>query len=85
VRLKQRVEWHFTPKHESWLKMAEIEIGVAHRQCLDRRMAIQQEVEIELLTWARQRNEQDYGTDWHLTTKDARIKLKRLCPSALME
>lgn len=58
---------------------------MAQRQCLDRRIATQQEVEGELLTWAAQRNAQHYGTDWRFTTKDARIKLKRLYPSALLE
>jgi hypothetical protein len=64
--------------------MAEIEIGVAQRQCLDRRIGTQQEVERELLRWAAERNKH-YGTDWRFTTKDARIKLKRLYPSALLE
>lgn len=65
--------------------MAEIEIGVAQRQCLDRRIATQEEVARELLTWADQRNDPHHGTDWQFTTKDARIKLKRLYPSALLE
>jgi DDE superfamily endonuclease len=85
LRLKERIEWHYTPKHGSWLNMAEIEIGVAQRQCLDRRIATQQAVESELLTWANQRNNQHVGTDWRFTTKDARIKLKRLYPSTLLE
>lgn len=85
LRLKERIEWHDTPKHGSWLNMAEIEIGVAQRQCLDRRLATQQEVEGELSTWAAQRNAAHYGTDWRFTTKDARIKLKRLYPSNLLE
>ena len=65
--------------------MAEIEIGVAQRQCLDRRIATQEAAQRELLTWAAQRNAQHHGTDWRFTTKDARIKLKRLYPSALLE
>ena len=85
LRLKERIEWHFTPKHGSWLNMAEIEIGVAQRQCLDRRIPTQEEVQRELLTWAAQRNAHHYGTDWRFKTKDARIKLKRLYPSALLE
>lgn len=95
LRLKERIEWHHTPKHGSWLNMAEpersgdrrrqIEIGVAQRQCLDRRMATQEEVERELLTWASQRNARHHGTDWRFTTAEARIKLKRLYPSALLE
>ncbi len=85
LRLKERIEWHHTPKHGSWLNMAEIEIGVAQRQCLDRRMATREEVERELSAWAAQRNSRHYGTDWRFTTADARIKLKRLYHSALME
>ena len=85
LRLKERIEWHFTPKHGSWLNMAEIEIGVAQRQCLDRRIGTQEEVRRELLAWAAQRNAQQYGTDWRFTTQDARIKLKRLYPSTLLE
>ena len=83
-RLKERIEWHYTPKHGSWLNMAEIEISVAQRQCLDRRIATQHKVASQLLAWASQRNAQHYGTDWRFTTKDARIKLKRLYPSALL-
>lgn len=85
LRLKDRIEWHFTPKHGSWLNMAEIEIGVAQRQCLDRRMGTQEQVELELPVWAAQRNAQQYGTDWRFTTQDARIRLKRLYPSALLD
>lgn len=85
LRLKERIEWHYTPKHGSWLNMAEIEIGVAQRQCLDRRMATQEEVAAELLVWAAERNSLQCGTDWRFTTKDARTKLKRLYPSALMD
>lgn len=72
-----------SPKHGSWLNMAEIEIGVALRQCLDRRMATQEAIENELLRWASQRNDQHYGTDWRFTTKDARIKLKQLSSTLL--
>ena len=85
LRLKERIEWHFTPKHGSWLNMAEIEIGVAQRQCLNRRIATQDEVATELLAWAAERNTQQSGTDWRFTTGDARIKLKRLDPSVLLE
>ena len=84
-RLKERVEWHNTPKHGSWLNMAEIEIGAAQRQCLDRRIAEQAQVQSELQAWALQRNIAQCGTDWRFTTKDARIKLKRLYPSTLLE
>jgi hypothetical protein len=66
-------------------ELAEIEIGVAQRQCLDRRLGSQQEVERELLGWAAGRNESYYSTDWRLTTKDARIELKHLHPSARLK
>ena len=84
LRLKERIEWHYTPKHGSWLNMAEIEIGMAQRQCLERRMAEQTTVERELLHWAAARNAAHAGTDWQFTTKDARTKLKRLYPSTLL-
>lgn len=85
LRLKERIEWHYTPKHGSWLNMAEIEIGVAQRQCLNRRIADQQTFASELNLWAQRRNAQQCGTDWQFTTAEARIKLKRLYPSILME
>ena len=81
LRLKERIEWHYTPKHGSWLNMAEIEIGVAQRQCLDRRIADQPTVEKELRKWSENRNLTNGTTDWQFTTADARIKLKRLYPS----
>jgi hypothetical protein len=85
LRLKERIEWHYTPKHGSWLNMAEIEIGAAQRQCMNRRIADEQTLNSELLAWAKRRNAQQCGTDWQFTTADARIKLKRLYPSALLE
>jgi hypothetical protein len=84
LRIKERIEWHYTPKHGSWLNMAEIEIGAAQRQCLDRRIAEKDVLEAELLAWAQRRNDQQCGTDWRFTTSDARIKLKRLYPSTLL-
>ena len=84
-RLKERIEWHYTPKHGSWLNMAEIEIGMAQRQCLDRRMADQATVERELAHWAARRNAARATTDWQFTTKDARTKLKRLYPVTLLK
>ena len=83
-RLIDKLEIHYTPKHGSWLNMAEIEIGAAQRQCLDRRIAEQSTLEVELLAWAQRRNDQQCGTDWRFTTADARIKLKRLYPSTLL-
>lgn len=84
MRLKERIEWHYTPKHGSWLNMAEIEIGVAQHQCLDRRIGDQATLEKELLAWSQKRNEAHCGTDWQFTTEDARVKLKRLYPSTLL-
>ena len=85
LRLKERIEWHYTPKHGSWLNMAEIEIGVAQRQCLSRRLAQKTIVEEALLQWSKDRNAANASTDWQFTTADARIKLKRLYPSYNLE
>lgn len=81
LRLKERIEWHYTPKHGSWLNMAEIEIGVAQRQCLSRRLAEKPLVEQQLQQWCKDRNAANASTDWQFTTADARVKLKRLYPS----
>jgi hypothetical protein len=83
-RLKARIEWHYTPKHGSWLNMAEIEIGVLLRQCLNRRISSKTEMAAQSEAWATQRNRHQCGTDWRFSTQDARIKLKRLYPAALM-
>ena len=85
LRLKERIEWHYTPKHGSWLNMAEIEIGVAQRQCLSRRLVRKTIVEQELLQWSKDRNAANASADWQFTTADARIKLKRLYPSSTQE
>jgi hypothetical protein len=84
-RLKERIEWHYTPKHGSWLNMAEIEIGMAQRQCLSRRIAEKAFVEKELRRWSADRNRANSSTDWQFTTADARVKLKRLYPSSREE
>ena len=78
--LARRLEIHHTPKHGSWLNIAEIELGVLSRQCLDRRMDAIEIVGKECSAWDRQRNEQQKGVDWRFTAADARIKLKRLYP-----
>ena len=67
MRLKERIEWHYTPKHGSWLNMAEIEIGVAQHQCLDRRIGDQATLERELEAWSQKRNAAHCGTDWQFT------------------
>jgi hypothetical protein len=69
-----------TPKHGSWLNIAEIELGVLSRQCLDRRMDRIETVQQECSVWDRERNTHQKGVDWRFTTADARIKLKRLYP-----
>jgi hypothetical protein len=82
-RLTAKLEFHYTPKHGSWLNMAEIELSVLDRQCLDRRLADQETVEREAKAWEAKRNERQMTVDWRFTTADARIKLKRLYPSIL--
>jgi len=80
-RLAAKLEIHYTPKHGSWLNMAEIELSVFDRQCLDRRMPNQALVEQEAAAWESERNTAAMTVDWRFTTADARIKLKRLYPS----
>lgn len=79
-RMAERFEIHYTPKHASWLDMAEIEIGVMSRQCLNRRIATKAEMGRELEVWMCQRNQAVTKVDWQFTTSDARIKLKSLYP-----
>lgn len=80
-RILDRLEFHYTPKHGSWLNMAEIELSVLSRQCLERRIADKETLEKETAAWARARNAKGATVDWRFTTADARIKLKRLYPS----
>jgi hypothetical protein len=79
-RLAERFEIHHTPKHASWLNMAEIEISVMSRQCLARRISSQDEMTREVRAWNSRRNVACLTVDWQFTTADARIKLKRLYP-----
>jgi hypothetical protein len=79
-RLADRLEIHYTPKHGSWLNMAELELSVLQRQCLDRRLGHRVMVEHEVAAWAAARNGASSRIDWRFTTADARIKLKRLYP-----
>jgi hypothetical protein len=79
-KLAKRIEIHYTPKHGSWLNIAEIELSVLERQCLGRRIANIDLLRQEVLTWNRDRNDKQKGVDWQFTTPDARIKLKRLYP-----
>ncbi len=80
-RIAERLEFHYTPKHGSWLNMAEIELGVLQRQCLDRRLGDRAAVAREVAAWANERNAACQPIDWRFTTADARIKLKRLYPT----
>ncbi len=80
-RIAERLELHYTPKHGSWLDMAEIEIGVLSRQCLNRRIPDQDTLRTEINAWQEQRNQKAVGVNWRFTTEDARIKLKSLYPS----
>jgi DDE superfamily endonuclease len=82
-RLLDRLEIHYTPKHASWLNMAEIELSVLSRQCLDRRIPDKLTLTHEVAAWERDRNTAGGRVDWRFTTADARIKLKRLYPSIL--
>ena len=79
-RLVERFEWHYTPKHGSWLDMAESELGVLSTQCLDRRIPDRQTLTSEVAAWTANRNRHHAKADWHFTTADARVKLKRLYP-----
>jgi DDE superfamily endonuclease len=80
-RLADRLEIHHTPKHGSWLNMAEIELSILARQCLNRRLDDRAMMEREVAAWATARNEAATTIDWQFTTDDARIKLKRLYPA----
>ena len=80
-RLVDKLEIHHTPKHGSWLNMAEIELSVLSRQCLDRRVPDFATLASEVTAWQERRNAAGGAVDWRFTTDDARIKLKRLYPS----
>jgi len=79
-RLANRFEFHFTPKHGSWLNVAEIELSVLSRQCLDRRLADKEILAQEVRAWEEERNAQVVKVHWRFTTADARIKLSHLYP-----
>jgi hypothetical protein len=82
-RLANKLEIHYTPKHGSWLDMAETELSVLTRQCLDRRIPDQDTLTSEVTAWMHDRNVKQADIDWRFTTADARIKLKRLYPAIL--
>ena len=80
-RLIEKLEIHYTPRHGSWLDMAETELSTLTRQCLDRRIPDRETLEQEVSIWETSRNAAEATVDWQFTTKDARIKLKRLYPT----
>ncbi len=80
-RLARKLEIHYTPKHGSWLNVAEIELSVLGRQCLDRRIPDRQTLQTEVAAWQDRRNGEGGRIDWRFTTDDARIKLKHLYPA----
>ncbi len=82
-RLIERLEFHYTPKHGSWLNRAEIEFSHLGRQCLDRRIPNQVTMRREVEAWVEQRNRNKAKMEWRFTTEDARIKLKSLYPSII--
>lgn len=79
-RLAEKLETHYTPKHASWLDLAEIEIGIMSCQCLSDYLANKDKLEAKVLAWCTKRNSNNSKVDWQFTTSDARIKLKRPYP-----
>ena len=84
-RILRRLEFHYTPKHASWLNMIEIEIGVLRSQCLDRRIDDRKTLEAEIAAWESQRNATAARIKWMFTTQRARIKLLRAYPDPANE
>jgi hypothetical protein len=79
-RIASKIEWHYTPVHASWLNIAECELSVLRRQCLNTRIATIDDVDERTANWVAQRNASQSGINWRFTNQDARIKLKRLYP-----
>ena len=79
-RIAEKIEWHYTPVHASWLNIAECELSVLRRQCLRTRLPDITMVSKKVVAWVRNRNAKQVGIDWRFTTEEARIKLKRLYP-----
>jgi len=80
-RLAEKLEIHYTPKHGSWLNMAEIELSILSRQCMDDYFENADQLTNRIGVWERRRNQEDTSIDWRFTTADARIKLRKLYPS----
>ena len=80
-RIAEKLEIHYTPKHGSWLDMAEIELSILSRQCMNDYFESRKQLQERIVPWERSRNERRVGINWRFTTADARIKLKRLYPT----
>jgi hypothetical protein len=80
-RIAERLQWHYTPKHGSWLNMAEIELAALSKQCLARRIATAEELQQRVQAWQDERNRSEVTVRWQFTTAKARVKLHRLYPS----
>ena len=80
-KLREKFEFHYTPKHGSWLNMAEIELHVLNKQCLNRHISTVEKIVAEVAAWQKQRNIKSTKINWQFTNKKARIKLKSLYPS----
>jgi hypothetical protein len=78
----EKLEWHYTPKHGSWLNVAECELAVLSTQCLNRRIGSMSRLKQVVAAWEQERNGNQIGVDWRFTTADARIKLRRLYPAS---
>ena len=81
-RILDRLEFHYTPKHGSWLNMVEIEFSVLSRQCLNRRIPNMETMKQEVKAWTEKRNRKQATVNWRFTCEDARVKLKRLYPQS---
>lgn len=80
-RIAEKLEWHYTPKHGSWLNVAECELAALSGQCLDRRIGSATRLRQVVTAWVKERNERKVGVNWRFTTADARVKLRRLYPA----
>ena len=80
-RLAEKLEIHYTPKHGSWLNMAEIELSILSRQCMAGYFETREQLAAAIARWEHSRNDQHTGIDWRFTTADARIKLRKLYPT----
>ena len=80
-RIAAKIEWHYTPEHGSWLNMAECELSVLARQCLNRRLSTLSVVANEATAWQRRRNQSEAKIIWQFTSSDARLKLRHLYPT----